>query len=154
MTSKINLTNAYIPSKAEVSISANVLSSSSQSKLTYDRSYFRNKILDQYPTLYREFSSENFDYYRITDKTSCSLCKLDHDNEESIEGRYKIRSYFIKCEQCQAPLGFVRRSGLDFFGTTWAADSKLLVFFWLTKNLGILQPFLKARQVSISQLLS
>jgi hypothetical protein len=29
--------------------------------LTYDRSYF-HKTLDQYPNLYREFSSENFDY--------------------------------------------------------------------------------------------
>ena len=26
-------------------------------------------------------------------------CKLDHDDEESIEGRYKAGSYFIKCEQ-------------------------------------------------------
>ena len=26
------------------------------------------------------------------------LCKLSHDDEE-IEGRYKARSYFIKCEQ-------------------------------------------------------
>ena len=73
--------------------------------ITYDRSYFRNKTLGQYPTLYREFSSENFDYYGITDETSCDpkrtcpLCSLDHDDEESIEGRYKAGSYFIKCEQ-------------------------------------------------------
>jgi hypothetical protein len=66
---------------------------------TYDRSYFRNKTLDQYPALYREFSSENFDYYGITDETSCPLCKLNHNDEESIEGRYKSGSYFIKCEQ-------------------------------------------------------
>jgi hypothetical protein len=72
---------------------------------TYDQSYFRNKILDQYPNLYREGSSENFDYYGITDETLCppgpticSLCKLGHDDEE-IEGRYKAGSYFIKCEQ-------------------------------------------------------
>jgi hypothetical protein len=73
----------------------------SQSNLTYDRSYFRNKILDQYPNLYRECSSENFDYYGITDETSCPscpLCKLGHDDDE-IEGRYKGGSYFIKCEQ-------------------------------------------------------
>ena len=38
--------------KAEVSTSANVLSSP-QSNPIYDRTYFRNKILDQYPTLYR-----------------------------------------------------------------------------------------------------
>ncbi|RIA78660.1 hypothetical protein C1645_842730, partial [Glomus cerebriforme] len=77
VTSKINPANAYIPPKA--------------------------KTLDQYPTLYREFSSENFDYYGITDETSCGdyicpLCKLGHDDEE-IEGRYKTGSYFIKCEQ-------------------------------------------------------
>jgi len=67
--------------------------------LVHDRSYFRNKTLDQYPNLYREFSSENVDYYGITDETSCPLCKLDHDDEEGIEGRYEARSYFIKCEQ-------------------------------------------------------
>src|SRR5256884_9235887 len=39
------------------------VSSASQSKPAYDHSYFRNKILDQYPNLYREYSSENFDYY-------------------------------------------------------------------------------------------
>src|SRR6266498_2597627 len=49
--------------------------------LTYDQSYFRNKTLDQYPSLYREFSSENFDYYGITDKISCPLCKLDHGHD-------------------------------------------------------------------------
>ncbi|UZO09264.1 uncharacterized protein OCT59_029498 [Rhizophagus irregularis] len=48
-------------------------------------------------------SSENFDYYGITDETSCGdyicpLCKLGHDDEE-IEGEYKAGSYFIKCEQ-------------------------------------------------------
>ncbi|GES88851.1 hypothetical protein GLOIN_2v1695250 [Rhizophagus clarus] len=53
---------------------------------SHDRSYFRNKTLDQYPTLYREYSSEDFDYYGITDKTLCPLCKLGHDDEESIEG--------------------------------------------------------------------
>jgi len=66
---------------------------------TYDRSYFCNKTLDQYPALYREFSSENFDYYSITNETSCLLCELGHDDDESIEGRYKAESYFIKCEQ-------------------------------------------------------
>ncbi|PKK55484.1 hypothetical protein RhiirC2_872202, partial [Rhizophagus irregularis] len=52
---------------------------------TYNRAYFRNKALDQYPNLYREFSSENVDYYGITDETSCPLCELGHD-DESIEG--------------------------------------------------------------------
>ena len=69
--------------------------------LTYDRSYFRNKTLDQYPNLYREFSSEDFDYFRITNEKICPLCKLEHDYKESLEGRYKAGSYFIKCEQCE-----------------------------------------------------
>ena len=88
----------------EVNTSANILSSP-QSKPTYDHTYFRNKILDQYPNLYRECSIENFDYYGITDETTCGdyicpLCKLGHDDEE-IEGEYKAGSYFIKCEQCE-----------------------------------------------------
>ena len=86
--------------KAEVNTLANILSES-QSKPTYDRTYFRNKTLDQYPNLYREFSSEDFDYYGITDETLCPLCKLDHDDEEGIDGRYEAGSYFIKCEQCK-----------------------------------------------------
>jgi hypothetical protein len=94
------------PNEKEIKI--NTLSemiSSDMSKPTYDQHYFRNKILDQYPNLYREGSSENFDYYGITDETSyppgptiCPLCKLGHDDDE-IEGRYKAGSYFIKCEQ-------------------------------------------------------
>ena len=70
-----------------------------QTKPTYDRSYFRSKTLDQYPNLYRKYSSEKFDYYGITDEASCPLCKLDHNDEENLEGRYKAESYFIKCEQ-------------------------------------------------------
>ncbi|PKC52015.1 hypothetical protein RhiirA1_517219, partial [Rhizophagus irregularis] len=77
------------------------VSSASQSKPNH--SYFCNKILDQYPNLYKECSSKNFDYYGITDETTCRdyicpLCKLGHDDEE-IEGRYKVGSYFIKCKQ-------------------------------------------------------
>src|SRR4051794_22507956 len=70
-----------------------------RTKPTYDRFYFRNKTLDQSPNLYRQYSSEDFDYYGITDKTLCPLCKLGHDDEKSIKGRYKTGSYFIKCEQ-------------------------------------------------------
>ncbi len=55
--------------------------------------------LDQYSTLYREFSSKNFDYYGITDKTSCLLYELGHNDDKSIEGKYKADSYFIKYEQ-------------------------------------------------------
>ena len=101
MTLKTNKTEIQA-NPLEVNTSVNVLSTS-QSKLTYNRTYFRNKILDQYSNLYRESSSENFDYYGMTDETSCGdyicpLCKLGHDDEE-IEGRYKAGSYFIKCEQ-------------------------------------------------------
>ncbi|CAB4494667.1 unnamed protein product [Rhizophagus irregularis] len=76
--------------KDEMSTSASV-SSASQSRSSGaskpDHSYFRNKILDQYPNLYRECSIENFDYYGITDETTCRdyicpLCKLGHDDEE------------------------------------------------------------------------
>ncbi|CAG8728049.1 7834_t:CDS:2, partial [Cetraspora pellucida] len=87
VTSKIHLTNTYISLKAP------------QSKPTYDRSYFCSKTLDQYPNLYREGSNGNNDYYGITNKSLCTLCKLDHDDDNGIEGRYKIGSYYIKCEQ-------------------------------------------------------
>src|SRR5688572_227382 len=86
-------------SKPEVNVSTASCPSIPRTNSTYDRAYFRNKILDQYPNLYREFSSENFDYYGVTDEISCPLCKLKHDDEESIEGRYKAGSYLIKCEQ-------------------------------------------------------
>ncbi|CAG8619235.1 8809_t:CDS:2 [Cetraspora pellucida] len=65
---------------------------------THDRTYFCNKTLKQYPNLYRDGSSENEDYYGITDESLCPLCKLNHD-EDGIEGRYKVGSYYIKCEQ-------------------------------------------------------
>ena len=97
VTSKTNKTEVQA-NPLGVSSSASV-SSAFQSKPTYDRSYFRNKTLDQYPNLCRKFSSENFDYYGITDETSCPLCSLDHDDDDSIEGRYKAESYFIKCER-------------------------------------------------------
>ncbi|RHZ51290.1 hypothetical protein Glove_481g109 [Diversispora epigaea] len=44
-------------------------------------------------------NSENVDYYGIADETLCPLCKLDHDGDEDIEGRYEIGSYYVKCEQ-------------------------------------------------------
>ncbi|GBB90424.1 hypothetical protein RclHR1_01740001 [Rhizophagus clarus] len=52
-----------------------------------------------YKKMLQEFSSENFDYYRITDKKLCSLCKLEHGDEKNIKDTYKAESYFIKCEQ-------------------------------------------------------
>ncbi|RIA82547.1 hypothetical protein C1645_835200 [Glomus cerebriforme] len=98
---KITNGDAFLKLKVNVSTT----SRSPIPRTTYDQSYFRNKTLGQYPTLYREFSSENFDYYGITDETSCDpkrtcpLCSLDHNDEKSIEGKYKAGSYFIKCEQ-------------------------------------------------------
>ena len=71
----------------------------------------------KHPTLYREFSSENFDYYGITDEKLCPLCELEHGDEESIEGSYKAESYFIKCEQRKIEI--VAQSG--HFVTTFAA---------------------------------
>ncbi|CAG8639101.1 14508_t:CDS:10 [Cetraspora pellucida] len=49
VTSKIHLTNTYIPLKAP------------QSKPTYDRSYFHSKTLDQYPNLYQEDHNDEND---------------------------------------------------------------------------------------------
>uniref|UniRef100_U9T5Z0 Uncharacterized protein n=1 Tax=Rhizophagus irregularis (strain DAOM 181602 / DAOM 197198 / MUCL 43194) TaxID=747089 RepID=U9T5Z0_RHIID len=81
---------------------SSVIPQISRTSLIYDRTYFCNKTLDQYPNLYREFSSENFDYYGITDdiscgsKRTCLLCSLDHDDEESIEDA--ARNYFSVSE--------------------------------------------------------
>ncbi|CAG8727947.1 8708_t:CDS:2, partial [Racocetra fulgida] len=66
---------------------------------THDRAYFRNKILDRYSDIYKEFSSEKFDYYGIIDKSLCPACKSSHRDEKSIRGRYEAGSYFIKCGQ-------------------------------------------------------
>ncbi|CAJ0859336.1 15213_t:CDS:2 [Entrophospora sp. SA101] len=76
--------------ETEVSVSSNP---------AHDHTYFCNKTLEQYPNLYREFSSENADYYGITDETLCPLCELNHEDEEGVEGRYEAGSYYIKCEQ-------------------------------------------------------
>ncbi len=70
----------------------------SQTNPTYNQFYFHNKILDQYSNLYKEFNNKNFNYYRIINKKLCLLYKLDHDDKESLEGKYKIISYFIKYE--------------------------------------------------------
>ncbi|CAG8625525.1 8723_t:CDS:2, partial [Gigaspora rosea] len=76
--------------ETEVNISSNPIC---------DRTYFCNKIIEQYPNLYKDGNSESVDYYGIADETLCPLCKLAHDDDEDIEGRYKIGSYYIKCEQ-------------------------------------------------------
>ncbi|CAH1767989.1 12325_t:CDS:2 [Entrophospora sp. SA101] len=68
---------------------------SASSNPTRDHAYFQG-------------SDGNVDYYGITDESSCPLCKLDHDDDSGIEGRYEIgeseircsaSSYYIKCEQ-------------------------------------------------------
>ena len=78
--------------------------------------------------LYREFSSENFDYYGITDETSCPLCKLDHGDEESIEGRQKTGSYFIKCEQRKieivAQSSYIIDTSKDGLTISWKYNKK------------------------------
>src|SRR6266498_1289190 len=73
-------------------------------------------------------------------------------SEDSFNVFHTSPSY-ISVNSVKAPLGFVRRSGPDFFSSL-AADSKPLVFLWITKNLNISQPFLKARQIGISRLLN
>ena len=65
------LTESQIPNESTLKkfdTKVKMISLISQSNSpTYDHTYFCNKILDQYPTLYREFSSENFNYYGITE---------------------------------------------------------------------------------------
>ncbi|GBB99930.1 hypothetical protein RclHR1_03690003 [Rhizophagus clarus] len=78
------------PNKKEIkiNISPEMISSithqASRNNPTYNHTYFCNKTLHQYSTLYRKFSSKNFDYYSITDKTSYSLCELGYDDDKSI----------------------------------------------------------------------
>ncbi|POG81949.1 hypothetical protein GLOIN_2v1470482 [Rhizophagus irregularis DAOM 181602=DAOM 197198] len=98
---KINASSEMISSDMS---QANISKMRAQSKPTYDRTYFHNKILDQYPNLYREGSSENFDYYGITDEISCGvsreticpLCNLGHDDEE-IEGIHPVANRHPYC---------------------------------------------------------
>ncbi|CAG8469119.1 16707_t:CDS:2 [Racocetra fulgida] len=73
----------------------------SPSNPTRNHVYFCNKILKQYPNLCQEGSDGNDNYYGITDKSLYPLCKLDHNDENGIEGRYEIESYNLKCEQCK-----------------------------------------------------
>ena len=84
--------------KTEISETQVSALSISPSNLTYDRDYFRNKILRRYPDIYREFSSEKFDYYGIIDKLLCPACKLSHKDEKSIRGRYEAGSYLLNVD--------------------------------------------------------
>ncbi|CAG8647918.1 10415_t:CDS:2 [Gigaspora rosea] len=65
---------------------------------THNRTYFRNKMTEQYSDLFWEGGNGNNDYYGITNESLCLLCKSDHYEDKGIEGRYKSGSYFIKCE--------------------------------------------------------
>ncbi|CAG8719814.1 10101_t:CDS:2, partial [Racocetra fulgida] len=96
----------YMISKDKKSLLETKVSVSSNP--AHSHAYFRNKTLDQYPNLYREGSDGNDDYYGITDESLCPLCKLDHDDDNGIGGRYEVgesenrcsaSSYYIKCEQ-------------------------------------------------------
>src|ERR1051325_7790708 len=54
--------------------------------------------------LYRKFSNENSDYYGTNSETLCPLCKLDHDDEESIEDRYKAKSFLLNVNSMKLKL--------------------------------------------------
>ncbi|CAJ0832075.1 206_t:CDS:2, partial [Entrophospora sp. SA101] len=56
---------------------------------------FENKI---HTITADEYSDGNDDYYGINAESLCPLCKLEHENEEVIEGEYNDGSYYIKCE--------------------------------------------------------
>ncbi|CAG8802481.1 20595_t:CDS:1, partial [Gigaspora rosea] len=62
-----------------------------------DCAYFRNKILRRHSDLYKEFSSEKFDYYGILEGSLCPVCKKSHEEGKSVKGRYEAGSYFIIC---------------------------------------------------------
>ncbi|CAG8593431.1 13445_t:CDS:10, partial [Ambispora gerdemannii] len=94
-----SFTEKVSPEKLSETISDGSTEASVSSNLTHNHVYFRNKTLKQYPNLYREDSDGNDDYYGITDESLCPLCKIDHDDDNGIEGRYEIGSYYIKCEQ-------------------------------------------------------
>ncbi|CAG8801493.1 18546_t:CDS:1, partial [Racocetra fulgida] len=63
--------------------------SEKQNNLVHTHVNFCNKTLKQYPDIFYVFNNKNIDYYRITDKASCPLCKLDHDDKKCIESRYE-----------------------------------------------------------------
>ncbi|CAG8517959.1 14367_t:CDS:2, partial [Cetraspora pellucida] len=44
-------------------------------------------------------SDKNDDYYEITNESLYLLCKLNHNEENDIEGRYEIGFYNLKCKQ-------------------------------------------------------
>ncbi|CAG8627940.1 8327_t:CDS:10, partial [Ambispora gerdemannii] len=72
-----------------------------QNNPTHDHAYFRNKILLRYSNLYKTIISEKNDYYGIVEGSLCPVCKLNHEDEKSIKGRYEAGSYFIICGKCE-----------------------------------------------------
>ncbi|RHZ52557.1 hypothetical protein Glove_460g18 [Diversispora epigaea] len=54
---------------------------------------------EQYLDLYYEYrSKKNIDYYGVNAESPCPICKLNHEEENGINGEYKDGSYYIKCE--------------------------------------------------------
>ncbi|PKC55481.1 hypothetical protein RhiirA1_503329 [Rhizophagus irregularis] len=88
VTEILKLTNAQIQNVID---QVKTYTSNHQSYMTLIKTVpsgndqIKTETLVQYPNLYREFSSKNFNYYGITDETLCLLCKLGHDGDESIE---------------------------------------------------------------------
>ncbi|CAG8613882.1 9734_t:CDS:2 [Diversispora eburnea] len=73
--------------------------SEKQNNPVHTHANFRNKTLEQYPNLYYEYrSKKNIDYYGVNAELPCPICKLNHKNEDGINGEYKDGSYYIKCE--------------------------------------------------------
>ena len=80
VTSKINLTNTYIPPKAPQFMIVLIFVTKHWINI---QTYIENSVVKI--SIIMELPTRN--------------CKLKHDDEESIEGTYKAGSYFIKCEQ-------------------------------------------------------
>ncbi|CAG8689641.1 7435_t:CDS:2 [Cetraspora pellucida] len=72
------------PKKSSETISEESTEASASSNPTHDHAYFCNKILWRYSDLYKEFSSEKFDYYRIHEGSLCLVCKHSHEKGKSL----------------------------------------------------------------------
>ncbi|RHZ60172.1 hypothetical protein Glove_357g39 [Diversispora epigaea] len=93
-----NLSRTYKENEVDVSPESCQTIPQPQKTSAYIHAYFHNKLLEQYPNLYEECSSENVDYYGINVESLCPIYKLNHEDEEGIKGEYKDESYYIKCE--------------------------------------------------------
>ncbi|RHZ53302.1 hypothetical protein Glove_443g48 [Diversispora epigaea] len=45
-----------------------------------------------------DYKQKNIDYYGVNAESPCPICKLNHEDEDGINGEYKNGSYYIKCE--------------------------------------------------------